>query len=77
MFQTKMTHSFFDLIRKKIRKWGKVVTPSGPPPETLMKEGSSRGALHRVASLKTWSEVVALSGSPHEALYDCHACSRH
>ena len=35
-----------------LEKRGKVVAPSGPPPEALIKEGSSQGTPHSVASLK-------------------------
>ena len=47
-----------------LEKWAQVVTPSGQPPEALIKEGSSRGAPHRVASLKKWREVVAKFSPP-------------
>ena len=39
-----------------LKKWGRVLAPSGPPPEALIEEGSSRGAPHGAASVKKWGK---------------------
>ena len=49
---------------------GVKLSPLGAALEAFIREGSSQGAPHGVASLKKWRKVVAPSGPPSEALYE-------